>query len=108
MLMRMLVKVTLESIWLRAMSGNAAATTGYVGAAEGCEPDLSDTPLSQSFGLGVPAGPTKSKKKPAWKGRFLLNPEKASVVEVFPAAHFLPTVDDAAEQLGGLLGVVAG
>lgn len=29
------------------------------------------------------------------------------VVEVFPAAHFLPAVDDAAEQLCSLLGVVA-
>jgi hypothetical protein len=30
-----------------------------------------------------------------------------SIVEVFPAAHLFPAVDDAAEQLGGLLGVVA-
>ncbi len=30
-----------------------------------------------------------------------------SIVEVFPAAHLFPAIDDAAEQLGGLLGVIA-
>src|SRR5690606_14212341 len=30
------------------------------------------------------------------------------LVELFPAAHFLPAVDDAAEQLGGFFRVVAG
>src|SRR5690606_18510065 len=36
-------------------------------------------------------------------------PQKPSVFpEGVPAAHFLPAIDDAAEQLGGFLGVVTG
>ena len=31
-----------------------------------------------------------------------------SVVEVFPATHLFPAIDDAAKQIGSLLGVVAG
>src|SRR5690349_8948631 len=36
-----------------------------------------------------------------------ITPEQ-SIVEIFPTAHLLPAIDDAAEQLSGLLGVVTG